>query len=330
MVWDNIEYSYTAINAGEQSNLESEIAVVPLARAALLADSARAAATTDAGAQSGAVACPLIDGVDLALLELPVSPGESLPPAITRQTGHDMPNSIGAVLASADSNRVELVWYARRNMAPKFATAYHSMRQLVAMMDIARIQSESAFTRTTLMGTASTYNPYRDSKQEGQVETASGELYDPGAWTAAIQIDLRNQFGGVRYGRFYQPAYALVESNNKQVIVKVNDVGHLKPGRVLDLNERTMRYFDPFFTRGLLFDVKITLLPGEDWTPGPVKAAKLIDFAASAWGTGPVQFGRTLPPNWQAETDLPRLRTPLPSPSLEEDARAEAKSSVGG
>jgi peptidoglycan lytic transglycosylase len=320
MVWDNIEFSYAAINAGEQSNLESEMAVVPLARAGLLAD----------GAQSGAAACPLTDGVDLALLELPVSPGESLPPAITRHTGHDMLNSIGAVLASADSNRLELVSNARQNTAPKFAEAYHSMRQLVAMMDIARTQRQPAFLRTTLIGTASTYNPYRDGKLEGQAETASGELYDPGAWTAAIQINLRNQFGGVRYGRLYQPAYALVESDDKQVIVKVNDVGHLKPGRVLDLNERTMRHFDPFLTRGLLSDVKITLLPGENWTPGPVGAAKLIDFAASAWGTGPVQFGRNLPPNWQTGTGLPRLRMPFPSPTMEEGARAEAKSSVGG
>ena len=79
--------------------------------------------------------------------------------------------------------------------------------------------------------------------------TASGELYDPAAWTAAVQTDLREQFGGVRYGKLYQPTFALVESGEKQMIVKINDVGRLKPGRVLDLNERSMRYFDPFLSR---------------------------------------------------------------------------------
>lgn len=63
--------------------------------------------------------------------------------------------------------------------------------------------------------------------------------------------------------------------------MKISDVGHLKPGRVLDLNERSMRYFDPFLARGLLADARVTLLPGEDWTPGPVNGARLISVASS-------------------------------------------------
>lgn len=55
------------------------------------------------------------------------------------------------------------------------------------------------------MGTVSTYNPYRDGIEEGGPQTASGELYDPAAWTAAIQVDLREQFGGVRYGSLTNP-----------------------------------------------------------------------------------------------------------------------------
>jgi hypothetical protein len=34
--------------------------------------------------------------------------------------------------------------------------------------------------------------------------------------------------------------------------VKINDVGPLEPGRVIDLNEQTMRYFDPGMRRGLI------------------------------------------------------------------------------
>jgi rare lipoprotein A len=49
-------------------------------------------------------------------------------------------------------------------------------------------------------------------------------------------------FGGVRYGMAYRPAYALVANADKHVIVKINDVGLLEPGRVIDFNEQTMRY----------------------------------------------------------------------------------------
>ena len=122
----------------------------------------------------------------------------------------------------------------------------------------------------TIVGVASTYNPYRHDQQSGGPETASGESYDPNAWTAAIQVDLRKQFGGVHYGKDYRPAYALVVTSDKQAIVKINDVGPLEPGRVIDLNEQTMRYFDPSLKRGLIYRVKVTPLLGDDWAPGPV------------------------------------------------------------
>ena len=121
-----------------------------------------------------------------------------------------------------------------------------------------------------IMGTASTYNPYRPGYRSGGTETASGERYDPAAWTAAIQTDLRKMFGGVHYGRAYQPAFALVTSADKQVIVKINDVGPLEPGRVIDFNEQTMRYFDPSLQRGLV-PIIVTPLLGDDWSPGPIQ-----------------------------------------------------------
>jgi rare lipoprotein A len=119
----------------------------------------------------------------------------------------------------------------------------------------------------TIVGAASWYNPYLESDD---TETASGERYDPDQWTAAIQIDLRAQFGGVAYGKDYRAAYALVESGDKRVIVKIDDVGPLKPGRVIDLNERAMRYFDETLLLGLLPNVKLTPLLGDNWMPGPV------------------------------------------------------------
>jgi hypothetical protein len=74
----------------------------------------------------------------------------------------------------------------------------------------------SVASRAALLGspaifaTASMYNPFRPGYESGGPETASGERYDPDAWTAAIKTGLRDQFGGVRYGRNYRTAYALV------------------------------------------------------------------------------------------------------------------------
>jgi hypothetical protein len=42
-----------------------------------------------------------------------------------------------------------------------------------------------------------------------------------------------------------------------------------------------MRYFDQFLRRGLIPDVKITALPGEDWTLGPVGGEQPISFTSA-------------------------------------------------
>ncbi len=120
----------------------------------------------------------------------------------------------------------------------------------------------------TIVGAASTYNPFKPGKEEGGPKTASGERYDPSAWTAAIKTSLRRKFGGVGFGA--RPKYALVEAVGKKVIVKINDVGPLRPGRIIDLNERAMRHFDPSMDLGVIPDVKVSPLAGDNWTPGPV------------------------------------------------------------
>lgn len=124
----------------------------------------------------------------------------------------------------------------------------------------------------TIIGMASTYDPTDPTDRDaGSIRTSSGEPYDPEGWTAAIQIDLRWQFHGVRYGRNYVPAYALVECNGMRAIVKINDVGPLRPGRIIDLNTRAMRFFDPTMQVGVLKDVKVTLLAGTDVAVGPAE-----------------------------------------------------------
>ena len=119
-----------------------------------------------------------------------------------------------------------------------------------------------------IVGAASTYNPFRPGWREGGPNTASGERYDPSVWAAAIKTSLREKFGGVRYGE--RPKFALVEAVGKKLIVKINDVGPLTPGRIIDLNERTMRHFDPAMQLGVIDGVRVTPLSGDYWIPGPV------------------------------------------------------------
>ena len=141
----------------------------------------------------------------------------------------------------------------------------------MARSEIRAVRSD-AVNRTaygnTVVGAASMYNPYRPGYQEGGTSTATGERYNPSAWAAAIQTDLRERFGGVRPGS--RASYALVEGTNKRAIIKINDVGSLTPGRVIDFNEQTMRYFDPTLRRGVIQNVRVTPLFGDDWTPGPI------------------------------------------------------------
>ncbi len=141
----------------------------------------------------------------------------------------------------------------------------------VAGSEIRAVHSSAvvnAASGDAIVGAASTYNPFRPGWREGGPNTASGERYNPDVWAAAIKTSLRQKFGGVLYGE--RPKYALVEAVGKKVIVKINDVGPLTPGRIIDLNERAMRYFDPSLRIGVIYDVIVRPLSGDYWIPGPV------------------------------------------------------------
>lgn len=130
----------------------------------------------------------------------------------------------------------------------------------------------------TIVGTASFY--------EDPQRTASGEQYDPEAFTAAAQLKIRDKFGGIRFGRLYQPAYAVAEYENKKLILKFNDVGPLRPGRKFDLSRAAMAYFGGI-EKGLLPDFKVTPLPlGQTYVAGPVTDAQLIALGIGDMGLG--------------------------------------------
>lgn len=107
-------------------------------------------------------------------------------------------------------------------------------------------------------------------------QTASGEQYDPNAFTAAAQLEIRHIFGGVRYGRLYQPAYGLGEYGGKKIIVRFNDVGPLRPGRKFDLSRAAMAYFDQSLDKGLLPNFRMIPLPlGRSYPLGPITDQEL-------------------------------------------------------
>ena len=158
-------------------------------------------------------------------------------------------------------------------MVARFSAAICGIAMLFVCSSgaMARIETGNvprADRAAAIVGAASMYDPTRPGYKSGTGVTSSGERYDPSAWTAAIQIHLRGRFGGVS-GRAKR-RYALVEGAGKKVIVKINDVGPLEPGRVIDLNRRTMSYFDPSLRRGLIHQIRVTPLAGDHYTPGPV------------------------------------------------------------
>jgi rare lipoprotein A len=163
-------------------------------------------------------------------------------------------------------------------MAVRLSAAICGVAIAISLSNVAKATSEtdavrsdvveSAISGPAILGAASTYNPFKPGWREGGPETASGERYDPFSWSAAIKTTLRNLFGGVKFRE--RPKFALVEAKGKKVVVKINDVGPLTPGRIIDFNERTMRYFDPSLELGVIHGVTVTPLSGDDWTPGPV------------------------------------------------------------
>lgn len=294
--------------------VDSDVVVLALANVEILESAEPQSLPSDApDAQADRnESCPIESTSALSLAGLQLA-DLALPSFMTApRATHTMLDTGETVFAYAGTNNVDLISYARRKILPSFAAGYRNLFKRVAMMGLPHIQDAAALAHATIVGTVSTYNPYRDGIEEGGPQTASGELYDPSAWTAAIKMDLRSQFRGVRYGKLYQPTFALVESGSKQLIVKINDVGPLKPGRVLDLNERSMRHFDPLLTRGLLDDARITLLPGEDWTPGPVRETYALDFADP--GSAQAPPAQSAMARWRGMNDR------IPSPAVAADS----------
>jgi peptidoglycan lytic transglycosylase len=335
MIWDDEEQYSVRIAVTVKSDVDSDAVILALADSepAAIADAVLSSASETRAQPDASETCPVEGTLTLSLIELP-PPSINLTPLLTMpQAGQGMLDAMGVMLANIGSGSADLISYARHKLMADFGAAYRDLLRRIAIAGLRRIQDDAALAHATIMGTVSTYNPFRGGREEGSAQTASGELYDPAAWTAAIKTELRNQFRGVRHGKLYQPAFALVESGDKQLIVKINDVGPLRAGRVLDLNERSMRHFDPGLTRGLIQDVKITLLPGEDWTPGPVGSEYAIDLPTGEWRAASAQLELIESASRIADPETLPLLAPavhIPDFSVGEDLRAEITQGGGG
>jgi rare lipoprotein A len=324
MAWSAEEKDLASILDTLSSDSNSGTVALTLTHVDSSADTGSLLPGDSAGEPTTRETCPF-ENTSLSLVELPQTRDASLGFVIATRTGHEMSNPMGDSLVRAGIPNVDMISFVRNRMLPNFATAYRVLLKRIAMMSLPRFENVAALSQTTIIGTLSTYNPYRDGREEGGPQTASGEPYDPGAWTAAIKTNLRNYFGGVRYGKLYQPTFALVQSGTKQLIVKINDVGPLRPGRVLDLNERSMRHFDPFLTRGLVEEAKVTLLPGQDWTPGPVGTAYAIDLVKDEQRPLVAELGRA-DATALLDSEMARWHAPVghaPYSKLQDNVRAE-------
>lgn len=168
----------------------------------------------------------------------------------------------------------------------------------------------------TIIGIASFYDT------PGEL-TSSGEFYDGNAFTAAAQIDIRDKFGGIRFGRLYQPQYGIAIFKGKRAILKFNDVGPLRPGRKFDLSRAAMEFFGGL-DLGLLPDFKVVLLPpGQHYTPGPLADVPTAEFGDALVSdeniaVPPVQYVNFGPP----DPTLMRNEPAVAAPAVTEDAPA--------
>lgn len=133
----------------------------------------------------------------------------------------------------------------------------------------------------TFRGDASTYFPGVGKFKEGGPDVATGGRYDPNTYTAALFLDYAKQYRcGYGSGK---TCYAVVqEPGGRTLIVLINDNGPLcadpdakcpRTERVIDLNERSMRYLSNRKLgngSGLIKNVTVTLLSGSHYTPGPI------------------------------------------------------------
>lgn len=137
-------------------------------------------------------------------------------------------------------------------------------------------------------GDASTYDPNLPGWREGGHGLATGGTYNPNGWEAALQLDIARKYGcGYGAGKTCQ---AIVEESvsGRAVVLVINDNGPLVPGRVIDLNNKSMQYLSGGKygnNSGVLKNVTLTLLCNTPGFIGPLNEADRQAFQNATAGT---------------------------------------------
>lgn len=148
--------------------------------------------------------------------------------------------------------------------------------------------------KVSVRGDASTYNPNYAGWKTGGQSLATGGRYNPNAFEAALQLDLAKKYKcGYGSGAI---CHAIVQApNGKSMLVRINDNGPLVPGRIIDLNEMSMRYISGGVNgknSGVVKNVTVTLLcaaSGMQLGPlDPNDRAKLAALVQQTMTQGPV------------------------------------------
>ena len=125
---------------------------------------------------------------------------------------------------------------------------------------VAAARRSKASLRCTIRPMRPTWTPATKNLPPANATIANG-------WTAAIH---RRPAGEIRRRPLRQKLsanFALVEASDKQLIVKINDVGPLKPAAHRSQQTRDA-LFRPDAALGLIGNVKVTPLAGQQWALG--------------------------------------------------------------
>jgi hypothetical protein len=175
MVWDVEEQHSVPIAFAVKSDVDSNAVILALtdSEPPATADAAISSADDTRPPPDASQTCLVETTLALSLIELP-PPSINLIPLLTMpRAGHEMLDAMGVMLANIGSGGADLISYARHKLVPDFGVTYRDLLKRVAMAGLQRIQDEAALAHATIMGTVSTYNPFRGGREEGGPRTAS-------------------------------------------------------------------------------------------------------------------------------------------------------------
>lgn len=153
--------------------------------------------------------------------------------------------------------------------------------------------------RAKLTGNATTYNPFIPGGwKTGGGQTATGAMYNPNGWEAALQLDLAKQYGCGYGSKRTCKAIVEVPETGLAAILVINDNGPMcadpataarapdcrsggRFARIIDLNERAMRELSRGKSgnnSGMFRNVTVTLLSCDFGQVGLLNAKSQFDL----------------------------------------------------